>query len=132
MRIHQLRQQYQDCMTEHCGVFREESTMQTGIEKLAALQEQYGQIYLDDKETLWNTEVVEALELRNLMVVGRIIMASALQRRESRGSHSREDFTSRDDANFLKHTLAYYSPAGVQIGYRDVALGMFEPQERKY
>lgn len=132
VRIHTLRQQYQDCITEHCGVFRQADVMQEGIEKLEALQASFGQIYLDDKDKLWNTEVIEALELRNLMVVGRMILTSALERKESRGSHSREDFPTRDDANFLQHTLTYYSPAGIELSYRPVALGMFEPKERKY
>ena len=132
VRIGQLRQELQDCMTDHCGVFREEASMQEGLTRIQTLLDQYGQIYLDDKGKLWNTELLEALELRNLMVVGRIILASAIQRQESRGAHCREDYPQRDDQRFLKHTLAYYSAAGVDISYRSVALGMFEPQERKY
>lgn len=132
LRIGQLRQEFQDAMTDHCGVFRDESTMQAGLDAIQALQDRYGQIYLDDKSKLWNTEVLEALELRNLMVVGKIILTAALQRRESRGAHCREDYLERDDEHFLQHTLAYYSSAGVEISYRPVTLGRFEPKERKY
>jgi succinate dehydrogenase / fumarate reductase flavoprotein subunit len=131
-RIAQLRQAYQDCMTDHCGVFRTEDVMREGIAKLRELQQHYSGVRLDDKGKLWNTEIIEALELRNLMVVGEIILTSALNRQESRGSHSREDFPNRDDAQSLKHTLAYYSPVGIDIAYKPVAITMFQPQERKY
>ncbi len=132
LRIAQLRQAYQDCMTEYCGVFRSESIMREGITRLKELQQQYSQIRLDDKGSFWNTEIIEALELRSLMIVGEIILTSALNRQESRGSHAREDFPNRDDENFLKHTLAYYSPAGIDIRYKPVTITRFQPQERKY
>lgn len=131
-RINQLRQAYQDCMTQHCGVFRTEASLREGLNELQQLQEQYQQIYLDDQSKLWNTEIIEALELRNLMVVGQLIIASALNRSESRGAHCREDYPERDDSNFLKHTMAYYSPAGIDLQYLPVAITMFQPQERKY
>ncbi|OKH22790.1 succinate dehydrogenase flavoprotein subunit [Hydrococcus rivularis NIES-593] len=132
MRIGQLRQLFQDCMTEHCGVFRSEDAMKEGLAKIQELKQKYSQIYLDDKNTDWNTELIEALELRSLMIVGEIIMASAFNRKESRGAHSREDYPQRDDSNFLKHTLAYYSPAGIDINYMPVVINRFEPMERKY
>ena len=132
IRIGALRQQFQDSMAEHCGVFRTEELMQEGIEKIQQFKARYDNIYLDDKESYWNTELIEAMELRSIMVVGEMILTSALNRKESRGAHSREDYTKRDDPNFLKHTLAYYSPAGLDIQYMDVVLDMFEPKERKY
>ncbi len=132
IRIGQLRQAFQDCMTEHCGVFRTESVMREGLHKLQELRQQYNQIYLDDRGTCWNTELIEAIELQNIMTVGEIILTSALNRRESRGAHSREDYPQRDDANFLQHTLAYYSPTGIEITYMPVSITMFEPKERKY
>jgi succinate dehydrogenase / fumarate reductase, flavoprotein subunit len=132
IRIGKLRQQFQDCMTEHCGVFRTEEMMQEGLTKIQELKQQYSQIYLDDKNSCWNTELIEALELQSLMMVGEIILASAFNRKESRGAHSREDYSTRDDGNFLKHTLAYYSPAGIDINYMPVVINRFEPQERKY
>lgn len=131
-RIQTLRQTFQDTMTEFCGVFRTAELMQQGLNKLQELQQQYSQIYLDDKGKDWNTEIIEALELENLMVVGQIILASAFQRQESRGAHFREDYPLRDDTNFLQHTLAYYSQEQVNIQYRPVCITMFEPQERKY
>jgi succinate dehydrogenase / fumarate reductase flavoprotein subunit len=131
-RIQQIRQAYQDCMTEHCGVFRTESVMQEGLEQLRSLQKKYSQVRLDDKGKLWNTELIEALELRSLFVVGEMILFSALNRKESRGSHCREDYSQRDDGHFLKHTLAYYSAAGIDIRYMPVVINRFQPQERKY
>jgi succinate dehydrogenase / fumarate reductase flavoprotein subunit len=131
-RIHEIRQAYQDCMTEHCGVFRTDEVMQAGLIQLRELQQKYRQIRLDDRGTSWNTELIEALELRSLFVVGEMILFSAINRKESRGSHFREDYSQRDDAAFLKHTLAYYSAAGIDINYLPVVINQFEPQERKY
>ncbi len=131
-RIGHVRQAFQDCMTEHCGVFRTESVMAEGLEKLRTIRQQAEQVYLDDQGTVWNSELVEALELQSLLTVGEIILTGALNRQESRGSHSREDYGDRDDGNFLKHTMAYYSPAGIEIRYRPVTITLFQPQERKY
>ncbi|MDJ1176894.1 succinate dehydrogenase/fumarate reductase flavoprotein subunit [Roseofilum capinflatum] len=131
-RINPLRQAFQDAMSQYCGVFRDQDSMEKGLEITQELQQDYGTIYLGDRGSLWNTEIIEALELKNIMVVGRMILTSALNRKESRGAHSREDFPQRDDPNFLKHSLAFYSAAGIEIQYRPVTLTQFEPQERKY
>ncbi|NEQ79632.1 MAG: succinate dehydrogenase/fumarate reductase flavoprotein subunit [Moorea sp. SIO2I5] len=132
LRLNQLRQAFQDCMTQFCGVFRNQGSMEEGLNQLQQFKQQYQQIYLDDKGNCWNTEIIEALELRNLMIVGEIILTSALNRRESRGAHSREDYPQRDDPNFLKHTLAFYSSAGIDLQYKPVSITLFEPKERKY
>jgi succinate dehydrogenase / fumarate reductase, flavoprotein subunit len=131
-RINEVRQAFQDCMTEHCGVFRTAEVMQTGLVKLKEIQQRYSQVRLDDKSKTWNTELTEALELRSLMIVGETILTSALNRQESRGSHFREDYPQRDDTRFLQHTLAYYSPSGIDLQYMPVVVNLFEPQERKY
>ncbi|HBB32744.1 MAG TPA: succinate dehydrogenase/fumarate reductase flavoprotein subunit [Cyanobacteria bacterium UBA8803] len=132
IRIAQLRQALQDCMTKYCGVFRTDESMTEGLKHLQHLKQQYQQIYLDDKGNNWNTEIVEALELQHLIIVGEIILTSALNRQESRGAHCREDYPERDDSNFLKHTLAFYSSAGIDLQYKPVTINLFEPQERKY
>jgi len=133
IRIGELRQNLQDCMTQYCGVFRSQNLMQTGLKQLQKLQEQYQHIYLDDKGKLWNTEILEALELRSLTIVGQVILTSALNRQESRGAHFREDYPQRDDNKFLQHSLASYSPDdGIKLEYKPVAVTMFEPLERKY
>jgi succinate dehydrogenase / fumarate reductase flavoprotein subunit len=131
-RINQIRQEFQDTMTQFCGVFRTSELMGEGLEKIGEIQQKYEDIYLDDKGNCWNTELVEALELKSLMVVGNTILKSAFNRQESRGAHFREDFSNRDDEKFLKHTMAYYSPAGIDIQYMPVVVNMFEPKERKY
>ncbi|MEM8604891.1 MAG: FAD-binding protein, partial [Cyanobacteria bacterium P01_H01_bin.121] len=131
-RLNQIRQALQDCLTEHCGVYRTAESLQTGLTELTALKQKAANIKLDDSGTLWNTELIEALELRSLFVVAEIILTSALQRQESRGAHYREDYPDRNDADYLAHTLAFFSPAGVEIRSRPVDLSLFEPQERKY
>lgn len=132
LRIHQLKENFQNSMTEHCGVFRTEGVMKEGLEIIQSLKAQYPQIRLDDQDLCWNTELIEALELQNIMIVGEIILTSAYHRQESRGAHSREDYPERDDRNFLQHTLASYSKEGIKIDYMPVVVNMFEPKERKY
>jgi len=131
-RIHEIRQAVQDCMTEYCGVFRTADGMKTGLEQLTHWRQKLTQVYLDDRGKLWNTELIEAMELQNLLTVGEVILASAYQRQESRGAHFREDFPQRNDDRDLHHTLAYHSAAGVEIQYMPVVINQFKPQERRY
>ncbi|QNP31303.1 succinate dehydrogenase/fumarate reductase flavoprotein subunit [Cylindrospermopsis curvispora] len=131
-RINQIREQLQDTMTDFCGVFRTAELMREGLERMEEIEARSHQIYLDDKGKCWNTELVEAMELKSLMVVGKTILGSAFKRQESRGAHFREDFPSRNDHQFLKHSMAYYSPLEIKIEYMPVVVNMFEPQERKY
>jgi succinate dehydrogenase / fumarate reductase flavoprotein subunit len=131
-RIAQIRQAFQDCMTDYCGVFRTEDLMRQGLDQLQTIRQQAQNIYLDDKAKNWNTELIEALELQSLLIVGEVILSSAIQRKESRGAHCREDYPDRDDTNCLQHTLAYYSPAEVDIRHMPVSITLFQPQERKY
>jgi len=131
-RINEVRQRLQDTMSEFCGVFRSQDLMQQGLDELAAIAQQVQQVRLDDRGTLWNTELIEAMELENLLIVAQTILYSAFNRQESRGAHFREDYPSRNDENFLHHTLAYHSAAGVEIVPMSVNLSLFEPQERKY
>jgi succinate dehydrogenase / fumarate reductase, flavoprotein subunit len=131
-RINEVRQAFQDCMTEYCGVFRTEERIQKGLTELQELKQKAERIYLDDKNACWNTELTEAIELRSLLTVGEVILTSALNRKESRGSHYREDYQARDDVQFLQHTLAYHSADGVTIERMPVVINQFQPQERKY
>lgn len=132
LRINEVRQRFQDCMSDHCGVFRVGNVMEEGLERLQELKQQAQQIYVDDKDTCFNTELIEALELQSLMMVGEMILTSALNRQESRGAHSREDYPDRDDQKFLNHSLAYYNKDGINIKYMPVVINRFEPKERKY
>jgi succinate dehydrogenase / fumarate reductase, flavoprotein subunit len=131
-RINQVRQEFQDCMTQYCGVFRTAEIMQTGLQKLGEIKQKAERVRLDDRGKSWNTELIEAMELKSLLLVGEVILTSALNRKESRGSHYREDFEQRDDVNFLQHTLAYCDRSGVRLEYMPVVVNRFEPQERKY
>jgi succinate dehydrogenase / fumarate reductase flavoprotein subunit len=131
-RINQIREQLQDTMTDFCGVFRTAELMKEGLKRIEEIEAKSYQIHLDDKGKCWNTELVEAMELKSLIVVGKTILASAFSRQESRGAHFREDFPSRDDHQFLNHSMAYYSPLQIRIDYMPVVVNMFEPQERKY
>ncbi|BAW96725.1 succinate dehydrogenase flavoprotein subunit [[Synechococcus] sp. NIES-970] len=132
IRIHSLRQAFQDTMSDYCGVFRTEATMAGGLKKISALKEQYNCLFLDDKDIHWNTELIEALELQSILKVGEAILTSAYHRQESRGAHSREDFPARDDQKYLAHTLSFCGESGVKIEYMPVVINHFAPKERKY
>ena len=132
LRINELRQAFQECMTSRCGVFRTESVMEEGLTQIQSLKPKYGEIFLDDKQPRWNTELIEALELQSIMAVGELILTSALNRRETRGSHAREDFPERQDQEFLHHTLARWQDGKVSVDYMPVVINSFEPKERKY
>ena len=133
-RLNQVRENFQDMMTLHCGVFRTEALMGKGLEQFAGFWQRYNNnIYLDDRDRRWNTELIEALELRSLMTVGQIILNAAYNRKESRGAHYREDFPGRDDDNFLRHSLSYWdSQEGLKVKPMPVVINRFEPQERRY
>ncbi len=140
-RIATLRQEFQDLMTESCGIFRDEAGLKHGLAALQTLKHRYAtDLALDDRGSMFNMELVAALELRSLLTVGEIVMTSALHRRESRGAHSRSDYPTRDDDRYLCHTLACRQKDGaIAIAQRPVDLSLqaidperFTPQERKY
>ena len=85
-----------------------------------------------DRSPLYNTELTEALQLRNMLDYAEVIVASALNRTESRGSHFRKDHPRRDDTNWLKHTLAFPDGANLRFDYKPVKITRFQPVERKY
>jgi len=139
-RIAEIRQQLQDIMTEHCGIFRDDQRLKNGLEKLQAIRDRYeNDLLIDDHGAVFNMELMQAIELGNLFTVGEIIMSSARSRQESRGAHSREDYPQRDDAKYLKHTLGYRQDGTVKTSDRPVDMSLkaidsdrFTPQERKY
>src|SRR5690606_5958477 len=128
-----LREELQDTMMDYVGVFREEAGMRRAVEKVRELKERYARVVGMDKGSRFNTDLLEAWELRNLLDLAEVTAVSALNRQESRGAHSREDYPSRDDVQWLKHTLASYAPDGsVRIAYKPVKITQFQPKERVY
>jgi succinate dehydrogenase / fumarate reductase flavoprotein subunit len=119
-------------MKDFFGVFREESVMREGLDKMMDLKRRVANIGLRHAGGVFNLDMIRTVELEGMVDVALGIAAGALARTESRGSHSRTDFPTRDDDGWLKHTLAFNTPDGPRLEYKDVALGMFEPQERKY
>jgi fumarate reductase flavoprotein subunit len=133
-RIAVLRTEMAQSMESGCGIYRTGQEMQATCDKLAELRERYGNLHLDDHSRGWNTEWLLALELGYQLEVAQAMVHSALQRRESRGSHQRLDgFEERDDANFLKHSLATYAGSGPpRISYGEVRITHSPPGKRAY
>jgi len=128
-----LRAALQQAMQDHASVFRTEELLAKGTEELKELFERYRHIGLQDRGERYNTELVEAIELGYLLEVSEATVHSALNRRESRGAHAREDYPERDDKNWLKHTLVFKQGDGkVCFRYKPVVLGKFEPKARTY
>jgi len=96
------------------------------------LQERVKHIKLSDTGRIFNTELLNAWELTNLLDLAEVTTASALARQESRGGHAREDFPKRDDANWLKHTLAWKKNGKVELNYKPVVITKYQPKERVY
>jgi fumarate reductase flavoprotein subunit len=130
--ISQVRREMQDAMEDGCGVYREQVSMDTACRNLAQLKGRYADLVLKDSSKVFNTELVAALELGNMLDVAESVAVSAAQRVESRGAHTRSDATTRDDQNWLHHTLCTFDPAGPRIEKKEVTLGHWEPEERKY
>jgi succinate dehydrogenase / fumarate reductase flavoprotein subunit len=132
-RVPALRNELQESMTMDAGVFRTEESLLRQKKKLEEIYERYQNIRIDDKSSTFNTDLQEAIELGHMIDFSLFIVEGALARKESRGAHYREDYTQRDDENFLKHTYAKFDgDYSLELGYGDVTLGKFEPQERKY
>jgi len=106
--------------------------LERGVEDVAKLRERYRDLALDDHDRAFNTELVTALELDNMLDVAAAVVQSALERQESRGSHTRRDHPERDDERFLKHSLAFETAEGPRIDYSDVSITRWPPAERKY
>ena len=135
----ELRLNMQKTMQSKCAVFRTEKTLKEGVDQIRKPYEGIEDISVKDKSLLFNTDLVETLEFDNLIRQALTTMDSAYSRKESRGAHAREDFSKRDDKNFMKHTLAWQNDKKVDIKYRDVHsrtltndVQYFPPKERVY
>lgn len=136
----QIRDDMQRTMQKHAAVFRTGKSMQEGVEKMNQVFASFDDIKISDRGLIWNTDLVEAMELENLLLQAQTIIQGALNRTESRGGHAREDFSERDDENWMKHTLAWVDDSGkVKFDYRPVHMytlsdecEVIPPKERVY
>ncbi len=131
-RVPAIRAKLQNLLMDNCSVFREEKGLQAAWESIQELRDRMGRVGLQGRGGAFDLELVEALELENMLLLAGVIVQSALERKESRGAHFREDFPQRDDARFLKHTLAFSQGRGVLIEWKPVNLKRFAPTERSY
>ncbi|MFF7971758.1 succinate dehydrogenase flavoprotein subunit [Streptomyces sp. NPDC007905] len=136
-RVATLRRELQETMDANVMVFRTEQTIKTAVEKIAELRERYKNVAIQDKGKRFNTDLLEAVELGNLLDLAEVMAVSALARKESRGGHYREDYPNRDDVNFMRHTMAYREVGAdgsetVRLDYKPVVQTRYQPMERKY
>lgn len=136
-RVVEIRKALQECMDKNVMVFRTEQTLKEAVEEVGALRKRFRNISVQDKGKRFNTDLLEAIELGNLLDLAEVTAVSALARKESRGGHYREDFPTRDDVNFMRHTMAYRDAGddgteSIRLDYKPVVTTRYQPMERKY
>jgi len=136
-RVAALRKDMQETMDMNAQVYRTEATLKQALSDVQELRARYKNVSVQDKGTRYNTDLIEAIELGFLLDLAEVTVVSALERKESRGGHAREDYPNRDDVNFMRHTMAYKSEdvSGedyVRLDYKPVTVTRYEPMERKY
>ncbi|MGW0080515.1 succinate dehydrogenase flavoprotein subunit [Streptomyces sp. NPDC003393] len=136
-RVANIRRELQETMDANVMVFRTEQTIKTAVEKIAELRDRYKNVAIQDKGKRFNTDLLEAIELGNLLDLAEVMAVSALARKESRGGHYREDYPNRDDVNFMRHTMAYREVGAdgtesIRLDYKPVVQTRYQPMERKY
>ncbi|MCL4870021.1 MAG: succinate dehydrogenase flavoprotein subunit [Anaerolineae bacterium] len=130
---YQLRQRMQKTMTDNVGVFRTEESMNAALAELKQLREEYmGNITIDDKGRIFNTDLLEAWELGCLLELAEVTAYAARNRQESRGGHAREDYPNRDDENWLKHSFCQKDDDQFRLDYKPVTILRYQPKERVY
>ena len=128
-----LRKEMMGTMEEGCGIYRTQEGMEKTCAKLSELRRRYKEITLHDKTNVYNTDLLTALELGNMLDCAEAVALSGRERKESRGAHQRLDYTARDDVNYLKHSMAYYNgQEPPRIDYRDVVITTSQPGVRDY
>ena len=135
-RVADIRGELQQSMDNNAAVFRTEETLKQALTDIHALKERYARITVHDKGKRYNSDLLEAIELGFLLELAEVTVASALNRKESRGGHAREDYPNRDDTNYMRHTMAYKEGrdllSDVRLDYKPVVQTRYEPMERKY
>ena len=119
-------------MFDDVGVFRTEKGMKAALAKVVELKERFKEVKVQDTGKIFNTELLNAWEMDNLLDMAEVITASALNRKESRGGHARDDYTERDDKKWMKHTLVWKKNGKLKIGYKPVVQTRFKPKKRVY
>jgi succinate dehydrogenase / fumarate reductase flavoprotein subunit len=127
-----IRAELQKLMDIKAGVYRTGPELEAALKRIREFKQMLPEVRVKDQSRIYNTDLLNALEADTLLELSEILVAGALARTESRGAHSRRDFKQRDDANWLKHTLAYYTPTGPRFEYIPVTITMWKPEERKY
>lgn len=130
--INNIRIELAQTMWDKVGIFREEKPMLEAVEKVKELKERYKLLAPGDSGKIFNTALINYIELGYLLDLAEAIATTAVLRKESRGAHARRDYPNRDDENFLKHSLAYYTPEGPKVEYSEVKITKYQPQERTY
>ncbi len=129
----EIRLDMQRTMQDNCAVFRTAEVLRRGADRIDAVHESYADLGISDRSLIWNSDLVEALELQNLLEQAATALHSAENRTESRGAHAREDFPERDDVNWLKHSLAWLDRDGkIRLGDRPVHLGTLSNEVRSF
>ena len=135
-RVADIRKEMQQTMDSHASVYRTEDTLKQALTDIQALKARYGRITVADKGKRYNTDLLEAVELGFLLELAEVLIVGAIARKESRGGHAREDYPTRDDTNFMRHTMAYKQGSGlssdIRLDYKPVTFTRYEPMERKY
>ena len=130
--VAKIRHELADVMMDNVGVYRDGKLLTAALAKVRELKDRNGAVSIGDCGTVFNTDLLEANEMGYLLDLAEVTVVGALARTESRGAHSREDFPERNDARWLKHTLAYQGPKGPTLKYKPVSITRFEPKPRTY
>ncbi len=127
-----IRRELRTLMDKHAGVYRTGDSMKEGLGKIAQLKQRFRNIAIQDKSRIYNTNLIQTLETENMLDLAEVLLFAGLAREESRGGHSRTDFTKRDDEKFLVHSMVYFTGGAPKLGYKPVTITNWKPVERKY